>query len=87
MSRNHLQIQMTGDQQLAYEANQKLLNGTGEGIILSVIVVLVILVLILRSIPMALIAITPIFFCLLVDFAFLGFPGLPSTLLRPWFPP
>ena len=79
-SRNHVQVQVTGDEQLAYEANQKLTEGAIESIILCLIIVSVILVLILRSMPMALVAIIPIFFCLLIDFGLLGFLGIPLNI-------
>ena len=72
-SRNHLQVQVTGNEQIIYAANQKLTRGTIESIFLCVIIVVVILLLILRSFPMTLIAIVPILFCVLMDFGLLGF--------------
>src|SRR5208337_873380 len=76
-SRNHLQVQVTGGEQIAYAANQKLTKGTIESLLLCVIVVSVILLLILRSFAMTLIAVIPIIFCVLMDFGLLGLFGIP----------
>jgi uncharacterized protein len=74
--KDHLQVLVSGDQQIAYVANQTLLRGTLESIIICVVIVFVLLLLVLRSFWMSLIGIIPIGVCLLVDFGFLGLTGI-----------
>ena len=74
--KDHLQVLISGDQQIAYVANQTLLRGTLESVIICVVIVFVLLLLVLRSFWMSLIGVIPIGICLLVDFGFLGFTGI-----------
>jgi hydrophobe/amphiphile efflux-3 (HAE3) family protein len=74
--KNHFQVQISGDQHIAYVANQTLLRGTLESIVICIVIVFLLLVLVLRNFWMSLIGIVPIFLCLVVDFGFLGFTGI-----------
>jgi len=76
LEKHHLQVLASGDMHVAYVANQTLLRGTLESIILCIVIVFVLLVVVLRSFWMSLIGIVPILICLVVDFGFLGFTGI-----------
>ena len=73
---NHFQVQVGGNDEIAYEANQALFRGSIESIFLCAIIVFMLLLLVLRSFWMSLISIVPIIICLLADFGFMGFTGI-----------
>jgi len=74
--KDHLQVLISGDQQIYYVANRTLLGGMLEGTVMCIVIVFALLLLVLRSFWMSLIAIVPIVICLLVEFGFLGFSGM-----------
>ena len=77
LSRNHLQAQVAGYEQISYMANRALLRGNMESIFACVVIVFLILLAVLRDFRMSLVAVVPIALCLVVDFGYLGFSGTP----------
>ncbi len=75
LDRNHLQVQVVGEQQISYESNRSLLKGTMEGIFACVAIVFLLLLFSLRDFRMSLVAVVPVLLCLVVDFGYLGFSG------------
>jgi hydrophobe/amphiphile efflux-3 (HAE3) family protein len=75
LARNHLQALVAGGDQISYMANQTLMKGNMESIIACVVIVFLLLFFVLRNFWMSVIAIVPIFLCLVVDFGYLGFSG------------
>lgn len=74
--KNHVQVLVSGEQQISYMANKTLLEGTMESTFACTIIVFVLLVLVLRNLRMSLIAVIPIFLCLAVNFGFMGYVGM-----------
>ena len=75
LDKNHLQAQIAGAEHISYMANKTLLKGTMESIFACTIIVFILLLLVLRNFWMSVIAIVPIFLCLVVNFGYLGFSG------------
>jgi predicted RND superfamily exporter protein len=75
LDRNHLQVQVVGEQQISYESNRSLLKGTMEGIFACAAIVFLLLLFSLRDFRMSLVAVVPVLLCLVVDFGYLGFSG------------
>jgi len=75
LAKNHLALHLTGEQEISYMANQVLLSGNLESITACLIIVFVLLLVVLRNLPMTLVAIVPIVLCLAVNFGYLGFSG------------
>jgi len=73
---NHVQVLVSGYQNLIYEANRSLLRGTFIGIALCIVIVFLILLPVLRSFWMSVVAIVPIIITLIVEFGFLGLVGI-----------
>jgi len=73
---NHVQVLISGYQNLIYEANLSLLRGTFEGMALCIAIVFVLLLIVLRSFWMSVIGIIPVVICLIVEFGFLGLTGI-----------
>ena len=74
---NHLKVEITGAAHLYYVANELLVDGMIKSIAICVALVFVILLLLLRGLPMTLIAMSPILATLLINFGFLGVFGIP----------
>jgi hypothetical protein len=73
---NHVQVLVSGEQQISYMANKTLLEGTMESTFACILIVFLLLVFVLRSVRMSLIAVVPIFLCLAVNFGFMGYAGM-----------
>jgi len=74
---NHAQIQVTGAAHLYYVANDLLVAGTYRSVIICIGIVFLLLLYVLRSFWMSLIALTPIFITLVINFGILGWFNIP----------
>jgi len=77
---NHLQVLITGSSNLYEIANTLLVDGMIDSIILCIAIVLILLVIVLRDLRMSLIALTPIFLTLLVNFGTMGILDIPLNI-------
>ncbi len=77
---NHIQAQVSGAANLASAANTLLVKGMYTSIVLCVLIVFMLLLYILRDARMSLIAITPIFVTLFINFGVLGFFHIPLNI-------
>jgi predicted RND superfamily exporter protein len=74
---NHLQVQVSGTAHLFDVANRLLVEGMLLSIVVCLAIVLLLLLVVLGDLRMSLIALTPIFVTLLINFGSLGFFGIP----------
>lgn len=77
LQRNHLQLQITGASHLYDVANTLLVDGTFISVAVCLVVVFLLLLYVLQSLWMSLIAMTPIFATLVVNFGILGLFKIP----------
>ena len=74
---NHLQVQISGTANLYNVANTLLVDGMITSIIICLIIVFILLLFVLCDFWMSLIAMTPIFMTLLINFGLMGFLKIP----------
>jgi hypothetical protein len=74
---NGLQVQVTGTAHLYNVANDLLVHGNFESLVICLAVVFLLLLVVLRSFWMTIVALLPIFLTLAVNFGVLGFFGIP----------
>jgi uncharacterized protein len=80
-NKNHLQVNTTGAARLYYVGNQLLLEGTWQSIIVCIIIVFILLLLVLGNFWISLIAMTPIFVTLIINFGILGLTNFLSRYI------
>jgi uncharacterized protein len=80
LSKNHLQVQITGTANLYNVANTLLVDGMITSIILCVIIVFALLIFVLRDFIMSLVALLPIFMTLLINFGVMGLLDIPLNV-------
>lgn len=74
---NHLQVQISGTANLYNVANTLLVDGMITSIIICLIIVFILLLFVLCDFWMSIIAMTPIFMTLLINFGLMGFLKIP----------
>lgn len=77
---NHAQVQISGTAHLYDVANTLLVDGMLLSIVLCLAIVFVLLLIVLRSFWMSLVALTPIFVGLIINFGTLGLFGIPLNI-------
>jgi uncharacterized protein len=80
LEKNHLQVQITGTANLYNVANTLLVDGMINSIILCVVIVFILLLFVLGDVRMSLIALTPIFMTLLINFGLMGILHIPLNV-------
>jgi predicted RND superfamily exporter protein len=74
---NHVRVEIAGEAHMYFVANQLMMEGLILSIVVCVVLVFLILLMVLKNLRMSLIAMTPIFATLLINFGALGLFNIP----------